>query len=174
MTAQEAFDNAAKAFTQRNPASQRQCDDATSSMPGGNTRSTLHYTPFPLSMAKAKGSTLFDLDGHEYVDLLGEYTASIYGHSDPVIAKAITDALERGLNFGSQHRDEARLAALIKTRFPSIDLLRFTNSGTEANLMALAAAKVYTSKKKILVFSGGYHGGVFAWKGGKGQLLRAI
>lgn len=93
-------------------------------------------------------------DGHEYVDLLGEYTAGLYGHSEALIVKAISEAAKRGLNYGGQHEDEAKLAALIKERFPSIDLLRFTNSGTEATLMALAVAKAYTGKKKILVFDG--------------------
>lgn len=125
----------------------------------------LFYHPFPVSVSSASGSSLTSADGHIYTDLLGEYTAGLYGHSEPIITKAITEAVSRGLSFGSQHEDEVKLAELIKERFPSIDLLRFTNSGTEATLMAIAAAKVYTGKNKILVFANAYHGGVFSFKG---------
>lgn len=133
----------------------------------------LFYHPFPLSVSSASGSKLHDADNHTYIDFLGEYTAGLYGHSEPVITNAISQAVSKGLSFGSHHEDEVKLAELIKKRFPSIDLLRFTNSGTEATLMALAAAKVYTGRKKILVFAGGYHGGAFSFKGNQSSPLNA-
>lgn len=160
-----AYGSLAQNFTAKNPTSKSLHDRATASLPGGNTRSVLFYSPFPLSITKASGSKLYDADGHIYTDLLGEYTAGLYGHSDPTILSAIQDALSRGLSFGSHHADETKLAEQIKARFEAIDLLRFTNSGTEATLMALALAKVYTSKKKILVFANAYHGGAFSFKG---------
>lgn len=165
-TIQAAYDTAARQFAVCNPNSYALYQAATRSLPGGNTRSVLYYDPFPLYTDKAQGCRLWDADGHEYVDLLGEYTAGLYGHSQPVIVQAIQKALARGLSFGSQHSDEARLAALIRERFASIELVRFTNSGTEATLMALASAKVYTNRSKVLVFDGGYHGGGFLFKGG--------
>lgn len=165
-TVQAAYDTAARQFAVCNPNSYALYQAATRSLPGGNTRSVLYYDPFPLYMDRAQGCRLWDADGHEYVDMLGEYTAGLYGHSQPVIVQAIQKALARGLSFGSQHSDEARLAALIRERFASIELVRFTNSGTEATLMALAAAKIYTDRSKILVFDGGYHGGGFMFKGG--------
>jgi glutamate-1-semialdehyde 2,1-aminomutase len=82
-----------------------------------------------------------------------------------VIRQAITAALEGGLNFGAHNATEARFAAAICARFPSIELVRFTNSGTEANLMAVSAALAITGRPKILVFAGGYHGGVFYFRG---------
>lgn len=97
----------------------------------------------------------------------------MYGHSEPVVVKAITEAAKRGLNYGSHHEDEVKLAGLIKERFPSMELLRFTNSGTEATLMSLAVAKAYTGKKKILVFDGAYHGGAFMFKNGKSNIVNA-
>ncbi|KAK3716154.1 hypothetical protein LTR37_006599 [Vermiconidia calcicola] len=124
-------------------------------------------------MESAESSRLKDVDGHDYVDLLGEYTAGLYGHSEPIIINAITEAAKKGLSFGSQHEGESVLAALVKQRFPSIDLLRFTNSGTEATLMAISAAKAYTGKKKVLVFDGAYHGGAFTFKGGKSSPVNA-
>lgn len=139
---------------------------------GGNTRSVLFYTPFPLSITSASHSTLHSADGASYTDLLGEYTAGLYGHSDPTITSTIISTVQKGLNFGSHHEDEGRLASLVKARFPSMDLLRFTNSGTEANLMALAAAKIATGgRKKVLVFANGYHGGTFLFSGGASSVI---
>lgn len=169
----QAYTAAEEAYISRNPKSQSIYKSATESLPGGNTRSVLYYAPFPLSITHAQGPKLHDADGHTYTDLLNEYTAGLYGHSDPLIASAIKAAVDKGLNFGSQHEDEVRLAEAVKARFPSIKLLRFTNSGTEATLMALAVAKVFTARKKILVFSGGYHGGAFAFKGAESSPVNA-
>jgi glutamate-1-semialdehyde 2,1-aminomutase len=141
-------------------------------MPGGNTRSAIYVDPFPLTMARGEGARLWDIDGHEYLDFLSEFTAGIYGHSHPAIRRAIEGALEGGLNFGAHNATEARFAAAICARFPSIELVRFTNSGTEANLMAVSAARAVTGRPKILVFKGGYHGGVFYFRGG-GSALNA-
>lgn len=168
-----AYDEAAQAFVARHPKSRQLHEKACQSLPGGNVRTVLHYHPFPLSIERGHDATIIDVDGHEYVDLLGEYTAGLYGHSDPVIKAAIIKAIEQGISYGGQHENEHRLAALIKQRFPSIELLRFTNSGTEANLMNMALACAHTGKKKIVVFSGGYHGGVFSWKLGKGSPINA-
>ncbi len=171
--ASAVYDKLASNFTARNARSKRIHDAAIKSLPGGNTRSVLYYEPFPLSIKRAEGSNLFDVDGHDYVDLLGEYTAGLYGHSEPLIINAITEAAKRGINFGSQHEDEGKLAELVKQRFPSMELIRFTNSGTEATLMALSAAKAYTDRSKILVFDGGYHGGAFTFKNGKSSVVNA-
>lgn len=168
---QIAYAAAAEGFTKRNPASKQLYEKACESLPGGNVRTVLYYDPFPLSIVEGHGAKLTDADGHSYVDLLGEYTAGLYGHSDPVIAEAITTALTRGLSYGGQHENEARLAAMIEQRFPSIELLRFTNSGTESNLLNIALARAFTSKNKILVFDGCYHGGVLGWKAGVGSAI---
>ena len=153
-------------FVAANPASLAAHVEATAAMPGGNTRSVLFHPPFPIAMARGEGCRLWDVDGHEYVDLLGEYTAGLYGHSNPVIRAAIDGALERGWNLGAHGADEGRLARLIADRFPSIDLLRFTNSGTEANLMAIATAVAVTGRTRVMVFDGGYHGGILYFGGG--------
>ena len=153
-------------FVARNPASLAAHVEATAAMPGGNTRTVLFHPPFPLAMARGAGCRLWDVDGHAYVDLLGEYTAGLYGHSNPVIRAAIDTALDAGWNLGAHGLDEARLARLIVDRFPSIDLVRFTNSGTEANLMAVATAIAATGRRKVLVFDGGYHGGILYFGGG--------
>jgi glutamate-1-semialdehyde 2,1-aminomutase len=135
-------------------------------MPGGNTRTTLFHPPFPLTMRSGAGCRLTDVDGHEYVDLLGEYTAGLYGHNNPIIRAAVDDALDNGWNLGAHGVAEGRLAALLCDRFPSLELVRFTNSGTEANLLALATARAQTGRAKVLVFDGGYHGSVLSFGGG--------
>jgi glutamate-1-semialdehyde 2,1-aminomutase len=160
-----ALAEAEELYQARNPKSVAQHREACAAMPGGNTRSAIHVDPFPLTMARGEGARLWDIDGHEYIDFLSEFTAGIYGHSHPAIRKAIEAALDGGLNFGAHNAIEARFAAAICARFPSIELVRFTNSGTEANLMAVSAARAITGRPKILVFTGGYHGGVFYFRG---------
>jgi glutamate-1-semialdehyde 2,1-aminomutase len=162
-----ALAEARAAYVDRNPISAATHARAEAVMPGGNTRSVLFYEPFPLVMARGEGCYLWDADGHHYLDLLGEFTAGLYGHSHPVIRAAIDKALDAGLSFGAHNLMEPELARLICDRFASIEQIRFTNSGTEANLMALAAAKAFTGRSRILVFRGGYHGGVLTFAAGQ-------
>ena len=165
-TVDAALGEARERYVSANPTSLAAHVEAVAAMPGGNTRTVLFHTPFPLAMARGQGCRLWDVDGHEYVDLLGEYTAGLYGHSNPVIRAALDAALDRGWNLGAHGTMEAQLARLIVDRFPSIDLVRFTNSGTEANLMAVATAIAVTDRPKVMVFDGGYHGGVLYFGGG--------
>jgi glutamate-1-semialdehyde 2,1-aminomutase len=153
-------DAAAERYVERNPESKRLHEERARYMPGGNTRSVLHVPPFPLTIVRAEGARLWDADGHEYLDFLGEFTAGLYGHSNPVIQAAIREALADGTTLGAPNRHETRLAAAICGRFPSIELIRFCNSGTEANVMALSLARAVTGREKIVVFEGAYHGGV--------------
>ena len=143
-----------------NPLSLARHESARGPMPGGNTRTVLHYSPFPLAWAKGEGATLTDLDGNSYTDFLGEYSAGLYGHSNPVIQAAMHKAIDDGTVLGGPNVYEAELAGLLKNRIPSLQQLRFCNSGTEANVFALMTAMAVTGRKKIMVFDGGYHGGV--------------
>ncbi len=138
---------------------------ATDVLPGGNTRSVLHFDPFPFRVASADGRSLVDVDGHRYVDLLGNYTAGLLGHSPAAVRAAAHEAIDGGWALGAVHPNEVRLAELIAGRFASIEQVRFTNSGTEANLMALAVATNHTGRRRVLVFDGGYHGGVLTFAG---------
>ncbi|QCI66286.1 aspartate aminotransferase family protein [Phreatobacter stygius] len=157
-------------FVARNPESLKQHEAACAVMPGGNTRSVLFYAPFPLVIAEGRGCRVRDADGHDYVDFLGEYTAGLFGHSHPVIRAAIDKALDAGINLAGHNLLEAKLARVVCDRFPSVELVRFTNSGTEANLMAVATAVVATGRSKVLVFKGGYHGGLLSFGGGASPL----
>ncbi|HEX5328097.1 MAG TPA: aminotransferase class III-fold pyridoxal phosphate-dependent enzyme, partial [Acetobacteraceae bacterium] len=160
-----ALAEAKEAYVRRNPKSFARFVEATAAMPGGNTRTVLHYDPFPIAMVKGEGCRLWDADGAEYIDFLGEYTAGLYGHSHPVIRAAIDRALNGGISFGASNLMEAAFARAVCQRF-ALDRVRFTNSGTEANLMALATACAFTRRRSVMVFRGGYHGGVFSFATG--------
>jgi len=147
-------------FRERTPESHRHFLAASEKLPGGNTRTVIHFHPYPVRIVHTEGARLRDADGHEYVDFLGEYSAGLYGHSEPAIMEAVRQALDKGIVFGGPNLTEIELAGLICDRFASIERVRFTNSGTEANLMALGAARAHTGRDKILVMDGAYHGGV--------------
>ncbi len=149
-----------------NPASAARHAEARKVMPGGNTRTVLHYEPFPLTFVRGEGPYLWSADDRRYIDFLGEFTAGLYGHSEPAIMRAVHAALDRGISFGSTNGLEHRLAELLCERFPSMELVRFTNSGTEANLMALALAVHATGRRRILTFRGAYHGSVLSFGDG--------
>lgn len=165
LTLESALAQAHRDYVQANPKSLGLHLQAAEAMPGGNTRTVLHFAPFPLRFVKGQGSRLFDVDGHEYIDFLGEYTAGIYGHSHPVIVAAVLEALETGLNLGGHNLNEALFAKAVCERF-KLGQVRFTNSGTEANLMALVTARAFTGRSKIMVMDGGYHGGVLYYAHG--------
>jgi glutamate-1-semialdehyde 2,1-aminomutase len=163
----EAVGEARARYAQRRPRSRALQDKAQGFLPGGNTRSVLYHQPFPLRVDSGWDAILRDVDGHEYVDLLGEYSAGLYGHSHPVIVKAMTEALAEGISRGAHTSIEVDLAEAVCARFGSIERVRFTNSGTEANLLAITAARAFTGRDCIVVFGGGYHGSVLTFKGGR-------
>jgi glutamate-1-semialdehyde 2,1-aminomutase len=162
-TLDAAVEAARRRYVDANPASASWAVRARQVLPGGNTRSVLHFDPFPFRVASAEGQHLVDVDGHRYVDLLGNYTAGLLGHSPEPVRAAAHAAIDAGWALGSVHPNEVRLAELLVDRFASIEQVRFTNSGTEANLMALAVATHHTGRSKVLVFDGGYHGGVLTF-----------
>lgn len=153
-----ALHNATEAFVSANTVSQTLSEERKQVLPGGNTRTTVHFDPFPVAIESAEGPWLVDADGHRYADFVNEYSAGVFGHSHPVILKAVSDALSKGMGYGGPNVYEGRLGRQIVDRFPSIESLRFCNSGTEANLLALGTARAVSGRDKILVFEGAYHG----------------
>lgn len=147
-------------YAEANPKSAAHHAESCQALPGGNTRTILFYDPFPLTLTGGEGAVVRDLDGHEYVDYLGEYTAALYGHSNPVIQEAVERALRDGVVLGGPNRYEARLAELMCDRFPALERVRFCNSGTEANMMLFSLARAVTGRDAIMVFRGAYHGGL--------------
>ena len=129
----------------------------------------LHTTPFPLTFTTGSSAKLITVDGVELIDFLGEYSAGIFGHSHPEIRKAIENALARGWNYGGHSGLESQLAEAVCARFPALEKVRFTNSGTESNMMALAtsvayAARLNSNKRKVLLFRKGFHGSTISGK----------
>ncbi len=165
----QATDEARARYAAANPGSREADQAAEQHMPGGNTRSVLHYEPFPLTIVRGVGGEVIDLDGHRYLDFVGEYSAGLFGHSDEAIKAAIREGLEVGVVMGAPTPYERQLARLICQRFPSIEHVRFCNSGTEANLLALTTARIQTGREKIMVFDGAYHGGVIKFPDGNSR-----
>ena len=162
-----ALDAARREYIDRHPSSLEHLREAAKYLPGGNTRTVLFHDPFPLRIVSAKGCRIRDVDGHEYVNFLGEYTAGMFGHDNRVIREAVVQALDNGISLSGHCPDEARLAQLICDRFSSVERVRFTNSGTEANLLAVSAARHFTARRRVLVFRGAYHGGLLSFAHGE-------
>ncbi|MCX7890643.1 MAG: aminotransferase class III-fold pyridoxal phosphate-dependent enzyme [Rhodobacteraceae bacterium] len=165
-----ALADATARFTAANPASLARHEAARASLPGGSTRAVMWYEPFPVALAGGQGCRVTDIDGHGYVDFVSEYTAGLYGHSDPVILAALTEAARAGTVLGGPNLHEARLAGELVARFPALERVRFTSSGTEANIMAIATARAVTGRPAVLAFREGYHGGVLTFARGGSPL----
>ena len=162
----EAIADAVERYRARHPQSASLFAQAQLSMPGGNTRSALYWDPFPLYVDRSWDARLRDVDGHDYIDFLGEYTAGLYGHGSDVLRDAVSDALVSGVSNAAPAKNDTQLADLICGRFPAVDKVRFCNSGTEATLYALALARRHTGRGKFIAFNGAYHGGVFIFADG--------
>ena len=127
-------------------------------MPGGNTRTTVWHAPHPVYAVSGCGCRVVDADGNEYLDFLNNYTSMIHGHANPVVAEAVRKQLELGTCFAMPTESEIVLAELLCGRVPGFERVRFTNSGSEAVMMALKAARAHTGRPKIAKCEGAYHG----------------
>ena len=133
-------------------------DRACEVMPGGNTRTTVWHAPHPIYAASGQGCRIKDVDGKTYLDFINNYTSMIHGHANPVVAEAVRKQLEIGTCFAMPTESEIELAELLCKRSPGFERVRFTNSGSEAVMMALKAARAHTGKPKIAKCEGAYHG----------------
>lgn len=131
---------------------------AKRSLPGGNTRTTVYLSPYPVYAQYGRGCRVYDIDGHELIDCINNFTAMIHGHAHPAVSQAAHRQIDLGTAFGMPTPSEIELAELLVERVPGIEQIRFTNSGTEAVMMALKAARAYTGRPKIAKVEGGYHG----------------
>jgi glutamate-1-semialdehyde 2,1-aminomutase len=127
-------------------------------MPGGNTRSSVYESPFPLYVDRGSGAYLQDVDGQRYLDLTNNFTTLIHGHCYQPVADAVAEQLNRGTSFGNPTVSEIELAELICTRVSWFDQIRFTNTGSEAVMMAVRAARALTGRAKVAKCEGAYHG----------------
>ncbi len=129
-------------------------------LPGGETRSVTMYQPYPVVLTEGHGALVRDLDGNEYVDVLNNYTSLVHGHGFGPVVEAVTACLPSGTVFPAPHPAQLRLAGMLTGRYRAVQQVRFTNSGTEASLLALRVARSATGRRRIVTFTGAYHGGV--------------
>jgi glutamate-1-semialdehyde 2,1-aminomutase len=146
-------------YTSKTQRSKELYERAKSVLPAGVSYAIRHFEPYPFYTARAKESKLFDVDGNEYVDFWLGHTALILGHSPPAVVEAVKTQLENGTHYGTSHELEIKLAEQIVKTVASAEMVRFTNSGTEANMYATRLARAYTGRTKIAKFEGGWHGG---------------
>jgi glutamate-1-semialdehyde 2,1-aminomutase len=145
-------------YRQTTPASRALHEKAVRVMPGGTTRTTTYFDPYPLFIDRGEGCLVWDADGTERIDMIGNYTAMILGHAHPKVVEAIRAQAGRGTAFAAANAIEGELAEILCERVPSLDLVRFCNSGTEATMFALRLARAFTGRPKIARIEGGYHG----------------
>jgi glutamate-1-semialdehyde 2,1-aminomutase len=127
-------------------------------LPAGVTRNMTFTSPHPTYLKSGKGSRVTDIDGNVYIDFLNNYTSLIHGHADPDVIEAVSRQLKNGTAFGLSTELEYKLAELVSKRMPSIENMRFCNSGTEATLFCLLGARAMVRRRKIVKFEGGFHG----------------
>ena len=145
-------------YRQTTPRSRALHERAAKAMPGGTTRTTTYFDPYPVYIERGEGCRVWDADGVERIDMIGNYTAMILGHSHPKIVEAIRAQAARGTGFAAANPLEVELAELLCKRVPSLDAVRFCNSGTEATMFAMRLARAFTGRPKIARMEGGYHG----------------
>jgi glutamate-1-semialdehyde 2,1-aminomutase len=127
-------------------------------MPGGDTRTSVFWPPYPLFFTHGIATQIWDQDGIARTDFINNFTSLPHGHADPDVTLAIQDAAAKGAAFGGGNEPQVRLAKLLCERLPSVDLVRFANSGTEATMNCVRAARAFTGRHKIAKAESGYHG----------------
>lgn len=145
-------------YTERTARSQFLDAQAKTSLPGGDTRWATYHLPYPVYMAGGEGCTLVDVDGNRYIDFQNNYTSLVHGHAHPAITAAIQSQASSSVVYGAPSEGQFQLADKLTSRLPGVNQLRYTNSGTEATMMAMRAARAFTGKQVILKMDGGYHG----------------
>ncbi len=147
-----------EAYQSQNPRSAARFAEAQQVLAGGNSRLTAYFAPFPFYAERGEGCAIYDLDGNRRVDFYNNATSLILGHCNPQVTAAVMAQATRGSAFANPTGPETELATLLTSTIPSVQRLRFTNSGTEGVMLAMRAARAYTGKPKIAKIEGGYHG----------------
>jgi glutamate-1-semialdehyde 2,1-aminomutase len=145
-------------YLAKTPESRKRQEEAACYLPGGSSRDTVYFDPYPIFLDHGSGHFVCDVDDNHYLDFMINATSLIMGHSHPLIVQALKEQLARGTSFSGPTESQIRLAGMLCDRIPSIDTIRFTNSGTEGTLNAIRLARAFTGKYKIAKFEGIYHG----------------
>ena len=150
--------NELERYRELTPKSQAAWEEAKAYLPGGDSRNSIFWEPYPIFVDHARGARVTDADGVERLDFIGTMTTLILGHSPQPVVAAVREQLERGVVYNAPNSHQVRLARLLCERIPSFELARFTNSGTEATLNTIRAARAFTGRSLIAKAEGGYHG----------------
>lgn len=150
--------NELERYRELTPKSRAAWEEAKQYLPGGDSRNSIFWDPYPIFVDHASGSRVTDADGVERLDFIGTMTTLILGHSPAPVVAAVREQLAQGVVYNAPNRHQVRLARLLCQRIPSFELARFTNSGTEATLNAIRAARAFTGRSRIAKAEGGYHG----------------
>ena len=145
-------------YRQRTPTSEKLAAQARELFPSGITHDSRYLAPYPIYVERAEGSRKWDVDGNEYVDYSGGHGALLLGHNHPAVTEAVTQQLARGTHYGASHELEMHWAEIVLQLLPSSQRTRFTNSGTEATLLAFRLSRAFSGKSKILRFLSNFHG----------------
>ena len=145
-------------FIAATPKSEALQAEAARYLPGGSSRGTAYFAPYPTFVDRAAGHYVYDVDGNRYLDFMINATTHILGHAHPDIVAALQAQAARGNSFSGPTEAQVRLAKTLCERVPSVETIRFTNSGTEGTMMAIRGARAFTGRHKIAKFEGGYHG----------------
>jgi glutamate-1-semialdehyde 2,1-aminomutase len=133
-------------------------DRAKVLMPGGVSSPVRAFKPYPSYIAKGSGSKIWDVDGNEYIDYCMGFGPLILGHADPDVVTAVRDQATRGMLYGAPIAMEVEMAELVRGAFPSVEMLRIVNTGTEATMHAIRLARGFTGRKKFIKVEGAFHG----------------
>jgi glutamate-1-semialdehyde 2,1-aminomutase len=172
LLAVEAQTDLINEYEARTPRSRELFERFRARLPGGETRTLTYYEPYPVVIRRGEGPILMDVDGNRYVDVLNNYTSLVHGHAYPPIVAAITEAAGDGLAYPAPHPRQLRWAELLTDRYPAVELVRFTNSGTEAAILAARIARRVTGRSRLLLFEGAYHGTGPEFAGEGGDVVR--
>ncbi|MDH3729706.1 MAG: aspartate aminotransferase family protein [Acidimicrobiia bacterium] len=154
-----ARDALQKAYGATRPNSAALYERALAVLPGGNSRTQLYFPPFPFYVSSAVGCRITDVDGHTYLDLVSNYTSLVHGHPTPDLLATISAQAAAGTAYGAPAPVEVELAEELSRRMPSLERVRFANSGTEAVIYACRAARLFTGRTDLIRAEGGYDGG---------------
>jgi glutamate-1-semialdehyde 2,1-aminomutase len=166
-------DGLVRAYRERTPRSAAAFEAARRVLPGGETRAVTSYPPYPVIITEGHGARLTDADGHVYLDLVNNYTAMVHGSAFAPVTEAVAGLLPQGFAFASPHPYQIALAELLAARVPSVQRVRFTNSGTEAALLAARIVARATGRRRLLMFDGAYHGSATLFLPGSPDVVRA-
>jgi glutamate-1-semialdehyde 2,1-aminomutase len=159
-------------YEARTPLSRTYYEQFCRHLPGGETRSVTQYDPYPVVLTEGHGAVVRDVDGNEYIDVLNNYTVLVHGHGFRPIVEAVQAVLATGVVFPAPHLRLLEMAQIMTGRYPLVERVRFTNSGTEASLLALRIVRAATGRQRVVIFEGGYHGSIPEFLDGGEQTVR--